>query len=257
MSGRVHSFCRAGGLALAVLAALSCSTSYYDRYRAAHPGWDGQFPREDASLEEVVAALHAPANAEGSRIEVETLQLWRVDGDVASRIDFDAFLRGEAQLAPDTDVAVLAPRRCTSERGLQEVKAERVGTYLLPDLRLEAWDHYDFGKACAVSNSFRAARAPAVALERAAAERVAADYGRPKLDLPQVYRRGLAYLEAGRVRDAEAALTAGEPRYLLEGLHVKQGQPPAEGLAEASRLREKLMRALGVEEKKPDSPAPR
>jgi hypothetical protein len=236
---------------LCCIAALACSTSYYDEYRASHPEWDGSFPREGASLEEVVAALHAPASSEDARIEVEALQLWRIDGDVASRLSFEAFRRGEVELAPDTDVAVLAPRACRAERGLQELEALRVGVYLLPDLKLQAWDHYDFGKRCTVHNAFRAARGDAVALERAAAERVAGDYGKPKLDLAQIYRRGLGYLEAGRVVEAEAALTLAEPLYRDATLKVQHHELPADALSEAARQRAQLMRALGVEAQAP------
>jgi hypothetical protein len=237
---------------LGCVAALACSsTSYYDAYRASHPDWDGAFPREGASLDEVIAALHAPATSEDARIEVEALQLWRVDGDVASRLDFEALRRGETQLADDTDVAVLAPRACRAERGLKQLEVERVGVYLLPDLRLQAWDHYDFGHACAVENAFRAARPGAVALERAAAGRVAADYGRPKLELAQLYRRGIAYLEAGRVVEAQAALTAAEPLYRDASLRVQRGEAPPEAIAETARLRAQLMRALGVEAQTP------
>lgn len=253
----------AGRLALCCLSlctgllGLGCRTGYYDAYRAAHPEWDGSFPRENAPLEEVLAALHAPASAEGTRIELTALELWRVDGDVSSRVDFEALRRGEADLHPDTDVAVLALRTCRAERGLQNVEALRIGWYLLPDQHLSAYDHYAFGKVCAVSNEFRAARGAAIPLETAASARIAADYGRVPVDLSQLYRRGLAYLEAGRVADAEAALTRGEIGFRALEQRVVQGGLPPEALAEPARLRAQLMRALGVETRTGPAPAPR
>lgn len=244
------------GRALCALAALACQTSYYDEYRARHPEWHGEFPREGASLEEVLAGLYAPANSEDARIEVDALEIWRIEGDVAGRIDFEALRSGDLVLAAETDVVVLAPRRCHAERGLQDVGGERVGYYLLPDLRLQAYDHYAFGKACAVKNEFRAARGEAIALELAAAQRVASDYGRMPIDLVQLYRRGLAYLEAGRVREAEAVLTTGEPLFREAGARVRQGAH-GDAFDEAARLRAQLMRALGVKAQTRQPPAPR
>jgi hypothetical protein len=198
----------------------------------------------------VLAALHAQEAAEGTRLELTALELWRVDGDVSSRVDVEAAKRGDADLEPDTDVAVLALRTCRAERGLQSVEVERIGWYLLPDQRLAAYDHYAFGKVCAVSNEFRAARGAAIPLESAASSRIAAAYGRVPVDLTQLYRRGLAYLEAGRVTDAEAVLTRGEVGFRGLEQRAARGELPREALAEPTRLRARLMRALGVESRK-------
>ena len=245
------------GFALGALAALACRTSYYDRYRSQHPGWDGEYTREGASLEEVVAGLYAPASREDARIEVNEIQLWRAQGEIATPIDFEAWRRGDLALAGDTDAIVIASRSCRAERGLEDLDAERVGYYLLPGLRLEAFDDYAFGKACAVKNTFRAARGAAIPLERAAAQRVSADFGRVPIDLPQLYRRGLAYLEAGRLPEAQAVLTVAEPRFRAAGSREKQGAARGEPYAEAARLRAQLMRALGVTTQADPSPAPR
>jgi hypothetical protein len=235
------------GAALGALAALACGTpGPYDAYRAQHPGWDGEFAREGASPEEVVAGLYAPATSEDSRIEVVELQLWRAQGDQATPIDVDDWRRGDVALAPDADVMLIAHRRCHAQRGLEESEVERVGYYLFPALRLEAFDDYAFGRTCAVTNSFRAARGPTVPLERAAAQRVASDFGRMPVDPAQLYRRGLAYLEAGRVTDAEAVLTVAEPGFRAASAHVQPGTQPPEAYTEAARLRAQLMRALGV-----------
>jgi hypothetical protein len=232
---------------LGALGALGCQQSYYAQYRERHPEWDGSFPREGASLEEVLAGLHAPDAEEGTRIALDALEIWRVTDDGATRIEFEALRRGEALPDPSSDLLVIALRTCRAERGLETLSTPRVGYYLLPEGRLSAWDHYEFGRVCAVRSQFRAARGPALRLELAAVARIASHYGRVPLDLSQLYRRGLAYLEAGRVRDAEAALTHSEPGYLEAEARVRRGEGDAASFQETARLRAQLMRALGVE----------
>ncbi len=245
------------GLGCVGLVGLACQASYYDAYRARHPDWDGAFPRAGASLEEVLAALHAPATQAGTRISVDALEIWRVAAGGASQIEFEAVGRGEARQGDGADVVVIALRTCQAERGLETLATPRVGYYLLPALRLSAYDHYDFGRVCAVQSQFLAARGPARLLEQVAVARIASHFGRVSLDLPQLYRRGLAYLEAGRVRDAEAALTSGEPGFLEVEARVRRGEADAEAFHEAARLRAQLMRALGVESRPAAPPAPR
>jgi len=245
------------GLGVVGIVGLACQTSYYDEYRARHPDWNGAFPREGASLDEVLAALHAPATHEGTRIAVDAIEVWQIDAEGASRIDFETVRRGEARLEDGTNAVVIALRTCQAERGLETLSTPRVGYYLLPGLRLSAYDHYDFGRICAVQSQFLAARGPALPLEQAAVARIASHYGRVPLDLSQLYRRGLGYLEAGRVRDAQAALTSGEPGFLETEARARRGEADAESFQEAARLRAQLMRALGVESRREATPAPR
>jgi hypothetical protein len=246
-------------LALAsLLSAVACAgPGEYARYRAGHPEWDGVFPSDGASLEETLAGLEAPSAADGVRIELTKIEVWRVDGDVSKHLDVEAVRRGEAGLESDTDVFVLALRSCHADHGLDPVDTQRIASYLLPDRRLAAFDHYDFGKVCAVTNQFRAARGEAILLERAASTRMTAAYGRVPVDLPQLYQRGLAYLEAGRVEDAQAALMRGEVSYRDVEQRIAAGQLPPRALEEASRQRARLMRALGVAARDLTPPAPR
>ncbi|HXK22145.1 MAG TPA: hypothetical protein VMS55_05650 [Myxococcota bacterium] len=258
MSGRAAR--RRVGRALCALFALAaCVSNPYESYRREHPDWDGDYAHEGASLEEVVAGLYAPAPSEDGRITIETIELWRAQGEIATPIDFDAWRRGNAGLPPDADVIVIAQRSCKAERGLQDLDAKRVGYYLLPGLRLDGFDDYGFGKACTVKNQFRAARGSTVALEHAAAQRVAIEFGKLQLDVPQLYRRGLAYLEAGRVLEAQAVLTTAEPGFRLASERAKESAAHSETYAEAARLRAQLMRALGVKavDVPTSGPAPR
>ena len=245
------------GLALWALAALACRTTYYDEYRSRHPEWDGEFPRVDAPLEEVVAGLYAPVQSEDIRVEVKEVQLWHAHGDVANPVDFERWRRGEAPLPDEADVIVIASRSCRSERGLKDIDADRVDYYVLPHQRLEAWDHYEFGKVCSVKNLFRAARGPVIPLERAASQRVKTDYGKTAIDLAQLYRRGLAYLEAGRVVEAQAALAAAEPHFRETSADPPKSGVAAEAYAETARLRAQLVRALGLKSQPESGSAPR
>ena len=250
---------RVGCALVALCALVACASNPYESYRRAHPDWDGEYAREGASLEEVVAGLYAPAPSEDGRVAVEKLQVWRAQGEVATMIDFEAWRRGDVALPADADVIVIAERSCKAERGLQDLDAKRVGYYLFPNLRLDGFDDYRFGKACSVKNQFRAARGPAVALEHGASQRVAIDFGKVPMDVPQLYRRGLAYLEAGRVLEAQAVLTTAEPGFRLASERAKENAARNETYAEAARLRAQLMRALGVKavEAPPPGTAPR
>ena len=123
-----------------------------------------------------------------------------------------------------------------------------MGAYLLPGGRLSAWDHHEFRSRCRVRTSFRAARGDLAGLELEVAVRIAARGGAPPLDLEQVYRRGLAYVEAGRLREARAMLVAGEPAYRAAALRERREPEGMEAWLEVADLRRRLMRALGVEE---------
>jgi hypothetical protein len=189
--------------------------------------------------------LHAPATSEDARIEIVELQLWR-----ARRRRHADRRRG---LAPQrsrcpTDVIVIAaplPRRARP----RDAGGGAVGYYLLPVLRLAAFDDYAFGRACVVTSTFRAARGG----HRRRAAAVHRHRFQPPHDRSvQLYRRGLAYLEAGRVLSAgrygcRAGLRAASARLV-------PGQPPPEVYTEAARLRAQLMRALGVTTAEPAAP---
>jgi hypothetical protein len=145
--------------------------------------------------------------------------------------------------------AVAVARSCRATEGLREVRAQRIAYYLLPGNRLQSFDHCEFRVGCGQRNHFRAARGEAIALERELEARIAREHGAPKLALEQLYQRGLAYVEVGRVADARAMLVAAESAYraLLARAPASPGPETQRALAESGRLRGKLMRALGVE----------
>jgi hypothetical protein len=234
-----------------LLAMAGCQSTFYDEYRAAHPGWTAELPREGAGLVEVLAALHAPDAIEGARILLDALEIHRADVEPWQRIPLAALRSGAVASEPSATYVVVADRSCRGEEGLRELSARRVSSYLLPGNRLAAWDHHDFRGRCVVRSRFRAARGDVAILELEVAARIAAERGRPPLELEQVYRRGLAYVEAGRLTEARAMLVAGERGYRAAARQARSQPEARAAWLDVARLRLRLMRALGVEEASP------
>jgi hypothetical protein len=232
-------------MAFAVAAiALACQSTYYDEYKAAHPGFEPALPRVDASLEEVLAALYAPNPLELIEVGIDRLAIFRTDQEDWSEIAFDAVRQGRFEAVPEGDYAVLVGWLCTFDLGLKSGDSRRSGYYLLPNNGLAAYDHYRFREGCGSANEFRAARGPLVVTEIEAFDRVSSA-GR-RYSLAEAYRRGLAYVEAGRLQEARAMLVMGERSYRAVAQQLR-ASGRLDALADAQRMRESLMRALGVE----------
>jgi len=249
MVERIGVFAGLRPLLLAAAAALGCQSGFYEEYRAAHPGFEPVLPRVDASLMQVLAALHAPTPVESIEVELSQLAIFRTDGERWSEIPFETLRIGEASLPDAADIAVLVAWTCRFEAGLDTRGARKAGYYLLPGGRLVAYDHYGFRERCRSENEFRAARDEAlVATEREALGRVSAVGTR--LSLAQAYRRGLEYVEAGRLPEARGMLVVGERSYRASVRKLRAAGELTE-LAEVERMRRSLMRALGVREPTP------
>ncbi len=234
-------------LALVVVAtALACRSTYYDEYLASHPGFEPILPRANATLREVLAALHAPTAIESIAVRLSELAIFRADGERWSEIRFDAIRRATAQLPAEADYVVLVAWTCSFEQGLETRGSRNVGYYLLPGNRLAAYDHYTYREQCRSVNEFRAARGVLVGTERQALDRVSSEGTR--LSPTQAYRRGLAYVEAGRLVEARAMLVLGERSYRAAAQRLRAAGRQA-ALADVQRVRGGLMRALGLREK--------
>jgi hypothetical protein len=245
MSRGLHSFRRLV-LGAWLLVGIGCETTYYDEYRDRHPGFEGTLPRDDAPLEEVLAALHSPGGAETIEVGVAWLEIARIDGATWTPVDFAAIRSGQVVPSDAHDYAVLVSRVCRFSSGLSEERALRSGQYLLAGNRLVAYDHYEFRDRCAARNQFRAARDVAVPVEREAVRRLAARGAGPRLGLAETFRRGLSYVEAGRLTEAQAMLVLGERGYRTATAQLPADAPLPDPIVEAARYRATLMRALGV-----------
>jgi hypothetical protein len=197
----------------------------------------------------VLAALHAPNPVETIEVRIARLEIARTDREPWADLRFEAVRSGAFSSSDADSYAVLVTWQCRFEEGLREQRDSRTGYYLLPGNRLGPRDHYAFRDRCALRNQFVAARGALVPLEREAMRRVALRSGATRLGLAQAYRRGLAYVEAGRLDDASAMLVAGERGYRAAASRLVVGQTAPDSVIEAARLRASLMRALGVEEK--------
>jgi hypothetical protein len=236
----------------ALLALLGCHSTYYDAYRSAHPDWIApEVPFEDMDLEQVVAFAYAPDGVEGIAVEVTGLEIHDSTTSPWRRLELAALRNGEEASRDDTTYAVIVEKLCTTEGGLESRSRKRVAYYLLPDNRLGAWDHYAFRSGCAVSNRFQAARGEVIPIEEAVVDHVVATYGKTPVTLDQLYRRGLAFVAAGRLVEARAALEVAEPAYRAAALRAVREPRRRAALGETTRLRTALMRALGVEENRP------
>ena len=242
---------------LALMLVLTClagvgscrSATFYDAYRAQHPDWEPVLPLLGASLPEVVAALHAGSDIEEIRVEARELRILRLADAGAEPVGVDELVAGAGDVGDADTYAVVVDRVCSASAGLRELERVRVAYYLLPENRLAGWDHYEFRSLCAPRNHFRAVGPELAVVERRLAAEVGAAFDPPALELAQVYRRGISYLEAGRPAEAAAMLVLGERNYraALEELRRTRPVSAPDGLAETVRLRESLMRALGVE----------
>ncbi len=247
MGKRMGAAARRTALALVVVATvLACQSTYYDEYLASHPGFEPTLPRVDATLREVLAALHAPTAIESIDVRLSRLAIYRVDGEDWSEIRLDAIRRGTAQLPAGADYVVLVGWACSFEQGLTTRGSRNTGYYLFTGSRLADYYHYTYREQCRSVNEFRAARGVLVGTEHQALDRVSAKGTR--ISLTQAYRRGLAYVEAGRLEEARAMLVLGEQSYRAAAQRLRSAGRQA-ALADVQRMRQGLMRALGLEEK--------
>jgi hypothetical protein len=226
---------------------LGCVPGYLESYQARHPGWEPALPQPGQGLEEVLAALHRESPVDTIDVEIAGLEVLRADEDPWLVTPFEDIRSGEAPLSPGRDSVVLALLACTYNPGIAPETRTRWAIYLLPAGRLEAWDHATFREDCHATNEFVPARGAAVALERGAMLALRERGGRVQIGLGDTYRRGFAFVEAGRLDEARAMLEAGERLRRRQLLEVRAGRMSPDLLRETQRPREKLMRALGLE----------
>jgi hypothetical protein len=196
-------------VALALLALGSgCATSYYAQYQKQHPEWIPAFPDTHANLEQTVASIYAPS-VTGNRLTVRRLEILRIDTDPWQEIEFSELRSGAFTSSSSQGYVVIADFVCQGRVELQSYRGEKVAYYLLPDNRLQGYDHYQFIEACTVYNDFLPATGDAISLERATLAWVEGRYPKSMLHVTEVFRKGIAYAKVGRVDDAKRMLALG------------------------------------------------
>lgn len=240
------------GPALAALTAAAlagCAPDFYKAYRDAHPGWEPTLPHPRGGLGGLVASLHGPDGVPEARVKLASLVVLDVTRQPWRTMDIEV-LRGGA--SADGDYAVIARRVCTATKGGERIQETRVDSYLLAGGRVYAYDHSDFHSDCEVRAKFLAARGDAVPLELAVAAYIRDSYGRRLLAPADLYRRGIGYVEAGRLEEAVAMLRGGEKAFQAAEEAARRPSAPKltarerEAQAELARLRRRLHDALGI-----------
>jgi hypothetical protein len=234
---------------LVCLLLLGCASNYYETYRSTHEGWVSDLPTAGMSLPETLAGIYAPPVADYSRI-IAKLDVLALEDGAVRRLTADEVAAAFEQDASG-DYGVVATLRCQSEYDLKRYMGEKVAWYLLVDGKLAAYDHFDFVDRCTVANSFLPAAGEKVALERRVTDHRDARFPRSMEHEAEYYRKGIAYIAAGRRDDALRMLEAGD-RTLDVGergaRRVDYGNAPS-GLrqtrgADIDRSRAQLVQAL-------------
>ena len=194
-------------LVLALLVT-ACGGNYYDSYKAKNPDAFLGTPMAGATLHEVLASVYAPPIV-ATTLFVSKLDVLDVsDGQarLLTEAEVDAAIAGDA--AGDYGVVVLL--RCLSEVDMQRYGGEKVAWYLLQDGKLVAWDQAEFLDKCLFRNEFFPAKGELVATEKRITAHRDASFPTSMAHTGEFYQKGLFYLGADRLEEAEAMLSAGD-----------------------------------------------
>lgn len=196
---------------LALVLALSvaaCGGNYHDSYKAKNPDAFFGTPMAGATLHEVLASVYAPPIVATSLFvsKLDVLDVSDGQARLLTEAEVDAAIAGET--AGDYGVVVLM--RCLSEVDMQRYGGEKVGWYLLKDGKLIYWDQAEFLDKCLFRNEFLPARGDLVATERLITAHRDANFPTSMAHTGEFYQKGLFYLGADRIEEAEAMLKAGD-----------------------------------------------
>jgi len=227
-----------------LLLLLACSATPGERWRAAHPGFERRAPSAGQPLAEAVASLEEPGPPQ--TVSVSGTRLLAVDPDPWQQLDADAVLA----LRPGQDElhAVVTLRTCAHREGLRRTtKVARASWLLFQGGRLEAFDYWEFGEACAPEHRLLPATEAHRRLERELSRDVVRRHPASRLGPADSFRKGLVLVEHDRADDADAMLAVGN-RELGEATRAaneeQKDAPSEEELAEARALRAELKRAI-------------
>lgn len=233
-------------LLLLGIAGVGCATDYAERYRLSHPGWTARPPIAGDSLEKTLASLQA--GPEGPfEVSVRELRVLRVDVDPWKTLSVDSAVAGpEAQI-----IAVIAHRRCRGRRGIRFFGSERVSWYVFVAGGLVSYDRFEFGEACEPANHYLPSRAEYLATERALVRYAASRYPDTTPTTEEMLSRGLTFVSAGRLSDAERMLRSADREIDFMSADVETlPQEEREALEEEEKrlraMRAKLSRAIAA-----------
>ena len=135
------------------------------------------------------------------------------------------------------NVAVVATVFCRSRIGMDLAIEERVSWFLIQEGRVVSYDAHPFeSQDCTAREEFVPGDRSVADLEREVMEYRDAHFPEAGFETGDFYRRGLAYLARGRVKDARRMLEAGDEH--------RQSLASIDQEAEAGGVRSQLMLAL-------------
>lgn len=249
------------GLSKAVVSTLvavvisACGTSYYEKYAAEHPDWKPDLPSKGMTLEETVAALHAPGPT-GSNTALMRIELLQVTPGVSTPISLSGLQSGAFRSSAEMDYGVIALVSCRSMDGIGGSYGESVSWFVLTKNSLVAWDHRARGRGCMWWQVFEPAKYEQVAVERRVRAH-ARDHFPWLVESPNaLYEKGLALAKIGRVDDAREYLrTADEHSDLQDGGMAAGYRPERSALhsqADRDSARARLIVAIRAAERPED-----
>jgi hypothetical protein len=182
-------------------------------------GASGPAPREGTrrpepglGVDAALSLLDAAASDGTYTLQAEDPFVSRIEDGVWQEVD----PRATNGSGADVHVAVAARRVCsdwrfrTEEKLIDHSAEARASWFLLRNGGLVAWDHWTFGPTCRLENHFRPARDEDRDTERALLRFVDQRLPDPAPSPEIRFARGHAYLEAGRLKEAQRMLRSGD-----------------------------------------------
>lgn len=201
------------------------------------------YPLVGASVSEVLAALVDDPEAEYTAV-IQKLTVLSLEEEGWREVEESS--DGASELDPAGTYAVVATRVCTVYRGGARSRANVTDWYLLPGNQTAAYQNFQFRDQCVMWLGFRAARGELETSEHSLMDWMKAHHRDAPLLRDFYYLKGLEYLEAARIHDAEAMLKAGDERVEVSfgrehsGLRQDRGRTKVSGEKEREANRDLL-----------------
>lgn len=189
---------------------LGCATQPWAATDEVEGALNRGFPSLGTPHWDVIAGLH---DRGGIDITLTVVKLTVLRTDVTP---WQEIPLAEAWANPPTKpstLAVVALRRCASRMDIETYSGEMVDWFMFRDGLLEGFDYYRSGARCVVFDDFQPASIEADTRERELRGWIRREHAQHDRHRRQVYARGLAYLEVGRVDAAEEMLTEGDATF--------------------------------------------
>lgn len=164
---------------------------------------DDMFPIQGATLRSTLDEL-SPERSGDFTLMTTKIEIVRTDVDPWQALTEEELRSSGA--ASDATYAIATLVVCTSKVDLQRFHGEKRNWYILVDDKLVAWDHHFHGSRCVVGNHFRPASGDLVETERRFLAKIGRGFPPSMTHDLELYRKGMRYLAADRLNDAEAML---------------------------------------------------